>query len=492
MKGTPLLNSLTVIYKAFYNKIKNPNSVLWQVSTVAGGTLIAQVLNVFVLPVLSRIYSPADFGVMAVYSSIIAILSEISGLRYYLAIPLPKQSRYAHALVCLSFLLQIAVVVLLSIILSVCGDQIFHFFSIGVLIQYKYLLPAGLFSIGLYNIVSQWAIRESLFSTLGRTKISQCISGTATKVILGYYGLKPLGLLLGTVIGQAGGVTTLLRSLLKKSKVEFNKANIKRVLIKYRAFPIYNTCVGFLNTFGLQLPQIFLTGLYGIRYAGLYAMASSLLNIPAAFIGQAIGQVFLQKASVARYSGNIDVLSFKTYILLLQIGFFPILMISMLAPSVLVIFLGQKWSETGYYAIALSPWIAYIFSVSHLGNIFIVLNLQKQAFIFEFLYIAIRILAFVLSKIWFNSPLLSVALFSLSNCAYLLCKILYMFKQIKVQRSLVLSVTFKIIAESLILCIIVKISFIAQSNILVVLSVILTSVIYSYRTYKHCRFYGLI
>ena len=156
------------IYSSFINKLSSPTSALRQVSLVAGGTVIAQTLNVVTLPLLSRIYSPADFGVLAVYSSVVAILTELAGLRYYLAIPLPKQTRYAHALVCLSFIIQIAMVSFFTIILFLAGDYLFEKLSLEALINYKYLIPFGLLTIGGYNIASQWAIREALFATLGR------------------------------------------------------------------------------------------------------------------------------------------------------------------------------------------------------------------------------------------------------------------------------------------------------------------------------------
>jgi len=90
----------------FLNRLLPKGSAMRHVSILAGGTTIAQGLNVAIMPVLSRIYSPSDFGVMAVFVSVTAILTELSGFRYHLAIPLPKQERYAKALIVLSSLLQ--------------------------------------------------------------------------------------------------------------------------------------------------------------------------------------------------------------------------------------------------------------------------------------------------------------------------------------------------------------------------------------------------
>ena len=121
-------------------KLSTPNSALSQVSFVAGGAIIAQILNVFILPIVSRIYSPEDYGLVAVYSSVIAILSQLSGLCYHQAIPLPKQKRYADALVFLSLIIQIVFVSLLSLLLFICGDLILDYISMKSLVQYKYFI----------------------------------------------------------------------------------------------------------------------------------------------------------------------------------------------------------------------------------------------------------------------------------------------------------------------------------------------------------------
>ena len=483
---------LEKISNSFVSKLSSPTSALRQVSLVAGGTVIAQMMNIIALPILSRIYSPADFGVMALYSSVVAMLTELAGLRYYLAIPLPKHTHYAHALVCLSFIIQVVVVAVITIVLFTCGDYIFKKLSLTSLIQYKYLLPIGVLAIGFYNVVSQWAIREALFTSLGKTKISQAFSGFAAKFILGILGIKPLGLIAGVIVGQAGGIGVLMRDLLRKKRLDINKKLMYRVMLRYRNFPIYNTWTGILNTFGTYMPQILLSSIYNIKFAGLYSMANSLLSVPAVFVGNAIGQVFLQKASVAKYAGNLPDLSFKSYILLLQIGVFPIIALSIMAPPLLTIVLGQQWAECGYYALVISPWIAYIFAVSHMANIFSILNLQKQALLFEICYVLVRIISFYLGKILFISPIISVLLFSLFNCLLLFFKMVYIFHKLSVSNTKLVFNTFSVIAKALVLSAFVWVGLYMSDIFIIIPVIIVTSALYIYLTYKMCKSFGLI
>ena len=46
------------------------------VAVLAGGTAFGQALAIIASPILTRLYGPEDFGVLAVYTSIIGIAGE--------------------------------------------------------------------------------------------------------------------------------------------------------------------------------------------------------------------------------------------------------------------------------------------------------------------------------------------------------------------------------------------------------------------------------
>src|SRR5690625_6821617 len=69
------------------------------------GSGFSKLIGVAVIPILTRVYSPEEYGVMAVYVSFVAILSPMLTLRYIQAIPLPKKNLAAMHLVFIAFLL---------------------------------------------------------------------------------------------------------------------------------------------------------------------------------------------------------------------------------------------------------------------------------------------------------------------------------------------------------------------------------------------------
>lgn len=396
----------------FLNRLLPKGSALRHVSILAGGTTIAQGLNVLIMPVLSRIYSPSDFGVMAVFVSVTAILTELSGFRYHLAIPLPKHERYAKAVVVLSFFLQAVFVVFISIVLLVLGKPLLSKVSMEILIPYRYLVPVGVAGMGAYIALTQWAIREKLFQTIARTKVTQSISGAIAMVSLGFLGVRPLGLLIGKIISQAGGITTLSRSIFKKKGFPRPPlGDIKRAALRYRKFPMYSTWSGMLNTLGSQIVPILLVAFFNPEVTGFFTMAQNVLFLPSTLIGQAVGQVFIQKASVARYEGNLKEVSMETYSVLSQLGLFPILLLSLLSPDLFSFFLGARWVGAGIFARIMGFWVALSFICSPTSVLFLVMEMQGIHLLIEVLQNVFKILAIYIGGV-FGGPFWAIGLYS--------------------------------------------------------------------------------
>jgi len=418
------------------SRFANPESAARHVSLIAGGTIIAQAVGILTIPIVSRIYSPADYGIMAVYASVIAILGELSGFRYHLAIPLPQAERYAKALVALSLGLQIVFVALLALLLFFAGEYLLTMLSMPELIPYRALIPLGLLATGTFMVLTQWAIREKLFSTIARTKITQSLSGAVAKIGLGLLGVRPLGLLIGTIVAQGGGITTLLRSLLKKKGVPRPaREDVRRAALRYRKFPMYSTWSGLLNTLGRQIVPILLIAFYDTNIVGLFALSMHMLQLPVSFIGQAIAQVFIQKASVAKRQGSLPQLTVRTFEFLLHISALPMLTIAILAPDLFAFLLGERWRMAGLFSQLLAPWIFFMFLLSPITGLFSVLEKQYQDLLFNLVNIAGRIGSIFLGYYLFENPTYSVFFYGLFSVLFVLAIIFWLFKTASIPRA---------------------------------------------------------
>ena len=104
---------------------------------------MAQFLLVMASLLLTRLYSPQDFGLLAVYVSMLAIILLLASLRYDLAIPLPKNDNEAADVAVLSLILVVITSCLVSIIVWVFGENIAQILDLPSFASHLWLLPLG-------------------------------------------------------------------------------------------------------------------------------------------------------------------------------------------------------------------------------------------------------------------------------------------------------------------------------------------------------------
>ena len=102
----------------------NKNSFALDVFTLMTAPIIAQVISIFLTPVLTRLYTPEAFGLANLLSSFVMLFASFATLGYHNAIILPKNDFYAKVLfrLCLVLILTTS---LLSIIIGSAISLIF-------------------------------------------------------------------------------------------------------------------------------------------------------------------------------------------------------------------------------------------------------------------------------------------------------------------------------------------------------------------------------
>lgn len=243
------------------------------VVTLASGTAIAQLLLVLAVPLLTRLYTPADYGALAVFSSALTVLVVLASLRYEAAIPLPADDEVAGSLLALTFVLLAVMAALVSLLVWLAGDEFVTMVNAPALRPYLWLIPVGLIGAGTYQALSYWAIRRREFGRVARTKLSQGAGQVVTQVALGVAGAGVPGLLIGDVVGRvAGGGGLALLALRERSHARVTRSSLVAVAARYRRFPLLTTWAGLLNVGSLQLPSILFSAGFGAAAAGLYAL----------------------------------------------------------------------------------------------------------------------------------------------------------------------------------------------------------------------------
>jgi len=151
------------------------------VLTLMTGTTLANLIPVAVSPVLSRLYSPAEFGLFALYAGIAALLAVAATGRYEMAIVLPAEDADAFELLGLSLLLAGAVTVVCAIAVVAFHSGLLALLRAPALAAWLWLLPLGVLLVGLAQALGSWLNRKRSYRRIAESRILQ----STTTAVLG-------------------------------------------------------------------------------------------------------------------------------------------------------------------------------------------------------------------------------------------------------------------------------------------------------------------
>lgn len=364
---------------------------------VAGGTAAGQLIAAASSPILSRLYSPNDFGVLAVYASILSIITAIASLRFEIAIPLPEKDEEAIKLLGLSLLCIVTMTAVSAAVLYALCDILLVWLKAENLRSYLWLLPIGLFFSGMYQALSFWCIRKEEFAVIARTKFIQSLSAVIVQLFMSLMTAGPLGLIVGQIIGLSSGVNLFVRSVKQRWHL-FSGIKLKDLsdtAKKYRNFFKYESPQVLINVIGQNIPQLMLATSFGITLSGFYLMAQKILGYPIALVGNSFRQVYYQKAVIASRDGKLYQLARKSTKNLSLIILLPLLLTIIVAPDLFAVIFGDGWRKAGEYARYIAIWSAMGVVNIPANAIIPILGVQRLYLIFEIIYFLARVAAAV-------------------------------------------------------------------------------------------------
>lgn len=382
--------------RAFASKVMPNGSFARGVFTLASSAAGAQLISVLASPLLTRLYTPEDFGVLAVFVATLGVLSVMSCLRYELAIPLIKTRSGALNI----FILAITVNLLFALIAGIC-IAIFHkpianFLGAPVLATYLWILPVGIVFVGAYRALAFLAVREKSFDILGRTKLSQALSGAIIQLGIGAVHSGPFGLIAGQVISQSAGMMTLGRQFSQRFDCLMQTVNRKRIAtlaIRHSGFPKYDLPAAGLNTLSANLPQFLLAALFSPAVAGFYLLAHRVINMPVAILGQAIGQGLYAHAREAATDGRLLRFVSQIAAVLALMTLAPLLIVSMYGETLFSWVFGASWDTAGVYASWLVLGASVQFIYSPISLMLLATDSQHINLVIQVVLLTIRIVA---------------------------------------------------------------------------------------------------
>ena len=369
--------------------------------TMLSGNTLSQLIPFIIAPILSRIFSPEEFAVLANFMAIVGVIGIISTGRLELAVPIPQDHKKAQEIVFTGLIITLLLGVL-SVLIPIFAYQISALYKDDQLAGYLWMVPFSVVSFGLLGLTNNWNLRQEKFHLLSIGKIAQSVVNNGLAALLGYIGWGINGLIIAWLLSQYVNIFILLVGVNRKvSYKDFGIVTLKSTLKEYKDFPLINSLHAFTDIFITQfLLYWVISSYFGFLELGLFAMMNKYVKAPIILVSTSVSQLFYVEAGKAINQGaSLFPIVKKTVrtSVLFAIPFTIVLLV--LGPWIFKIYLGAKWEEAGVYAQSIAPMLFLYFILSPISGLPILLNKQKGAFAFSVLGYSFTIFALFIG-IW--------------------------------------------------------------------------------------------
>ncbi len=352
------------------------NTSIWKhILTLISGSGLAQVVTLLSLPILTRLYQPEEFGILAVFLAALAVMTVAINGGYDMALMLPEKDEEARKLLLLCIKIALWGSLGWGILSSVFSKNFLTLLDIERMAPWHHMLAGSLLLEGLSQPLRIYLSRLQKYRVIALSKILRSSFQAVVSIGLGIKGYLFEGLIMGFLIGQLSGLIPLGLSYIRREKTTIENLDSVRTLArKYRDFPQFALIANWLNNASRYLPFFFIPILFsefgtGEEINGWFQKVDQVLTLPIVLVSMSIGTVFFERGAKAFQEGLAPLrkLTRQTLIQLLILGLPFLLMIMIFAPELFSWVLGEEWEEAGRFARWLMPWFYLIFITTPLS-----------------------------------------------------------------------------------------------------------------------------
>ncbi len=396
------------------NKLKGP--FVRNLATLASGTVVGQIVFILATPVITRLYSPEEIGMINLYVSVATVFFFVACLRLELAIVLAKDDEEAVGVFALACIATAATTLVSTALVLLFGRWFAELLGAPGLAAWLIWMPLNVLIYGLYLALRLWSTRKEAFRDNSISQLSMYSTTAGLRVGAGFLGLGVFGLMASYIAGRVVAVLYLLVSLGRKfgslvpSKLRFSQ--LKELLKTHKNFPLFETPQMMTTMISWLVPTYLLTFFFSLEVVGHYTMALQLILLPVTFTAEAIRQIFLQRADALQKDGeDIGAYLKKVTYTLAAVGFLPCVAIAVLGPWVFGVVLGEEWYTSGLYSRILAPWIFVFFCNTPANMMVQILGKQKIHFALSIVLLVFRVATICVGG-YMNDVILAIALYS--------------------------------------------------------------------------------
>lgn len=345
------------------NRVLNRNDFTKNVVTLITGTTIAQAIPIVITPILTRMYTPEDFGVLALFVAIVTIIGSVANGRYELAIMLPLDDDEAINIAALALLISTVLSFLLFIPSFLLNDYLATILNNQSIGFWLYFVPLVVWFLGLYNVLSYLNNRMKSYKSIAASVVYRSVVQASVQIGIGSVKATAGGLISGQIMANVVANARLIYDTKRYYRLSaINRNSMRELAKRYISFPKYSMWAILANTLSYQFLNVIISLFYSVSTLGFYSLAQRILGLPTSLIGDSIGRVYFQQATIEKRetgkANNVFRSTTRRLLLMSCIFFLPLYFI---LPFVFSVAFGQEWRIAGEYAQLLLPVFMFRF-----------------------------------------------------------------------------------------------------------------------------------
>jgi O-antigen/teichoic acid export membrane protein len=349
--------------------------LLRAVLTLLAGGALAQLLPLLLGPLLTRLYTPQDFGIYHLFMAVAANVAVVACARYEFALPLARDEAEGRTLLSLS----LWVLALTTVLCAVGGAAWWALAGAA----WPLWLPVAVLVLGGLSLATLLSTREERFKSLAAARVVQHGGGSLAQAAAGVAQAGALGLIVAPLVAAAAAVVLLVaRARLRLGGWwQVPRTQLAEVARRHRDFPLLNTPHAFNGALLDTLSLALIASTLGAPAAGFWGLTLRYLKAPATLVGGAVSQALYPRLAQGRgqatAAGRADVVRVMSMLGLIAA---PLVVALWLAgPWAFARVFGEEWRAAGELARGLALYIGVHFVASPLAVVTMAWSAQGWA-----------------------------------------------------------------------------------------------------------------
>lgn len=366
------------------------NSIWVGILHMGLGTVLAQMINIVVQPILTRIFPTETLGIYTYLISLATMIIPVASLKLDMLIvsePNEKEAQYiTDACIIINILISLIYAIVIIVGYQVSDNNIFN--KYGIII---YVVPVLVFTNGLRFLFISYLNRYKEYKTISIIAIIREAIRAVIQVGAGFLSLGVFSLSMGYAVSPLFGLNIQMRNYLKELK-ERPRINLKKfkeiVLVKGKRQILFLVPAQFINSFSASLVTISITALFSAKILGYYSAGVRILDIPIVFITSNVSKVCYQRISenVANKKPVLRTLM-SVIIGLSAVSIMGFGTLYVIAPRLSEIVFGQGYRVAGEYIRCLCVMYAVRLVATSFAGVYTVFKKQNFELILNILLI---------------------------------------------------------------------------------------------------------